>query len=91
MLGYKLFRNNQRGQAMKCEAKMPLPVGVPFEVVEIWYNDLYTPYTLLPTREDSVKNYAIRVAGLYFLLGDENNDSLHICDSEDFVEPVDKA
>ena len=76
---------------MTGEAKMPLPAGVPFEVVEVWYNDLYTPYTLLPTRKDSVKNYAIRVAGLYFLLGDENNDSLYICDAEDFAEPVDKV
>lgn len=49
------------------------------KVVVIWYNDIYTPYTLKPTREDSKKNYAIVVDGLYFLLGDEYN-SLHICD-----------
>lgn len=50
-------------------------------VVVVWYNDIYTPYTLKPTRPDSVKNYAIPVDGLYFLLGDELN-SLHICDKE---------
>ena len=50
-------------------------------VVVVWYNDIYTPYTLKPTRPDSVKNYAILVDGLYFLLGDEL-DSLHICDAE---------
>lgn len=49
------------------------------KVVVIWYNDIYTPYTLKPSREDSKKNYAILADGLYFLLGDEYN-SLHICD-----------
>jgi len=51
------------------------------KVVVIWYNDIYQPYTLKPTRPDSEKNYAILVDGLYFLLGDENA-SLHICDLE---------
>lgn len=50
-------------------------------VVVVYYNDIYTPYTLKPTRPDSVKNYAILVDGLYFLLGDELN-SLHICESQ---------
>ena len=26
--------------------------SVKFEVVEIWYNDIYTPYTLIPENEN---------------------------------------
>lgn len=53
--------------------------AVSFEVVEIWYNDIYTPYTLQPTRKDSTKEYAIKIGNAFFQLGDPNT-SLHICD-----------
>lgn len=55
---------------------------VPFEVVEIWYNDIYTPYTLKPTRKDSKKGYAIRIGKEFFHLG-EFGGGLHICDLEE--------
>lgn len=55
--------------------------AVPFEVVEIWYNDIYTPYTLQPLSKKSTKEYAIKIGDNFFLLGDPNN-SLHICDYE---------
>ena len=55
--------------------------SVNFEVVELWYNDIYTPYTLVPEGEDSTRNYAIKIGDDFFLLGDENA-SIHICDYE---------
>lgn len=55
--------------------------AVPFEVVEIWYNDIYTPYTLKPTRKDSKKEYAIKIGNTFFPLGDTES-SLYICDYE---------
>lgn len=55
---------------------------VPFEVVEIWYNDIYNPYTLKPTRDGSKKEYAIKIGNYFFHLGDPTQ-SLHICDWED--------
>jgi len=55
---------------------------VQFEVVEIYYNDIYQPYTLKPTRKDSVKNYAIKIGNEYFFIGGEN-EGLHICDLEE--------
>ena len=54
---------------------------VPFEVVEVWYNDIYTPYTLKPTRKDSKKEYAIKIGNTFFQLGDAES-SLYICDHE---------
>ena len=55
--------------------------AVPFEVVEIWYNDIYTPHTLKPTRKDSKKEYAIKIGDSFFQLGDAES-SLYICDHE---------
>lgn len=55
--------------------------SVNFEVVEIWYNDIYTPYTLIPENENSVKNYAMKIEDKFFLLGDENA-AVYICDYE---------
>ena len=52
--------------------------AVAFEVVELWYNDIYTPYTLLP---ESVKNYAIKIGDDFFLLGN-TNDAIFVCDYE---------
>ena len=52
-----------------------------FEVVELWYNDIYTPYTLVPEREDSIRNYAIKIGDDFFLLGDKN-DAVFVCDYE---------
>ena len=60
--------------------------SVPFEVVEIWYNDYEAPYTLKPTRDDSDKEYAIKIEDDFFLLGGKN-DSLFICD---YKYPKDK-
>lgn len=54
-------------------------VKVPFEVVEVWHNDIYVPYTLKPTRPDSEKHYAIRVGDNFFWLG-EDGGGMHICD-----------
>lgn len=55
--------------------------SVKFEVVELWYNDIYTPYTLVPESEDSIKNYAIKIGDNFFLLG-YKNDAIFVCDYE---------
>jgi hypothetical protein len=55
---------------------------VPFEVIEVWYNDIYTPYTFKPTSNDSELNYAIKIGNEVFLLGD-SNQGIHICDFHD--------
>ena len=55
--------------------------SVKFEVVEVWSNNSYMPYTLAPENEDSVKNYAIKIGDYFFLLGDYN-DAIFICDYE---------
>ena len=54
---------------------------VDFQVVELWYNDIYTPYTLVLESEESVKNYAIKIGDDFFLLGD-SNDGIFVCDYE---------
>ena len=51
---------------------------VDFEVIEIWYNDIYAPYTFKPVRNDSMKEYAIKIGDDVFHLGAANN-GLHIC------------
>lgn len=53
---------------------------VPFDVVEVWYNDLYTPYTITPTRKDSSRAFAFKIGEKFFLIGEEDQDSIHICD-----------
>lgn len=53
--------------------------SVSFEVVELWYNDIYTPYTLVPESEDSIRNYAIKIGDDFFLLGN-TNDAVFVCD-----------
>lgn len=53
--------------------------SVEFEVVELWYNDVYTPFTLVPMSEDSIRNYAIKIGDDFFLLGDKN-DAVFVCD-----------
>ena len=55
--------------------------AVAFEVVELWYNDIYTPYTMVPEGEESVRNYAIKIGDDFFLLGDMN-DAIYVCDHE---------
>lgn len=55
--------------------------SVQFDVVELWYNDIYTPYTLVPESEDSTRNYAIKIGDDFFLLGDAN-DAVFVCDYE---------
>lgn len=52
--------------------------SVKFEVVELWYNDIYT---LTPEREDSIRNYAIKIGDDFFLLGN-TNDAVFVCDYE---------
>lgn len=54
---------------------------VDFQVVEVWSNNSYLPYTLVPENEDSVKNYAIKIGDDFFLLGD-TNDAIFVCDYE---------
>ena len=56
--------------------------SVKFEVVEIWYNNIYNPYTLIPENENSVKNYAIKIGDNFFLLGDEDS-AVYVCDYEE--------
>lgn len=57
-------------------------VSVPFDVVEIWHNDCYTPYTFVPQSERSRKEYAIKIGDEFFRLGGSGpyGDSLYICD-----------
>lgn len=55
--------------------------SVQFDVVELWYNDSYAPYTLVPESEDSTRNYAIKIGDDFFLLGDAN-DAVFVCDYE---------
>lgn len=55
--------------------------SVKFEVVELWYNDIYTPYTLVAESEDSTRNYAIKIGDDFFLIGD-TNDAIYVCDYE---------
>lgn len=52
---------------------------VNFEVVKIYNNDIYHPYTLKPKYEDSREVYAIKIEGEYFILG-ERGVGVHICD-----------
>lgn len=60
--------------------------AVPFEVVEIWYNNIYEPFTLQPIPEhshelakESKKHYAIKIGNDFFELSEAGN-GLHICD-----------
>lgn len=59
-------------------------VSVPFDVVEIWHNDCYTPYTLAPQSERSRKEYAIKIGDEFFQLGESGpyGNSMFICDYE---------
>ena len=59
--------------------------AVEFEVVELWYNDIYYPYTMVPESEESVRNYAIKIGDDFFLLGDKN-DAVFVCDYEEINE-----
>lgn len=54
---------------------------VDFEVIEIWYNDIYTPYTFKPLNKNSTKEYAIKIGNDVFQLG-AIGEGLHICDQE---------
>ena len=58
--------------------------SVPFEVVEVWYNDYEAPYTLKPTRSDSKPAYAMKIKDEFYLIGESGDfgDSLYICDYE---------
>ena len=53
-----------------------------FEVVKIYNNDIYHPYTLKPKYEDSRQAYAIKIEDEYFILG-EKGLGVHICDLGD--------
>lgn len=53
-----------------------------FEVVQIWENHSYLPFTLNKESNKSTKVYCIKVDGLYFPLGGKD-DSLFICDKEE--------
>ena len=55
---------------------------VNFDVVKIYYNDIYDPYTLKPKYEDSREVYAIKIEDEYFILG-EKGLGVHICDLGD--------
>ena len=55
---------------------------VNFEVVKMYNNDIYRPYTLKPKYEDSRQVYAIKIEDEYFILG-EKGLGVHICDLGD--------
>ena len=55
--------------------------AVAFELVELWRNNSYEHYTMVPESEESVKNYAIKIGDDFFLLGDYN-DAVFVCDYE---------
>ena len=52
---------------------------VNFEVVKIYNNDIYDPYTLKPKYEDSREVCAIKIEDEYFILG-ERGEGVYICD-----------
>ena len=56
-----------------------------FELVKIYMNDVYCPYTLSPRFADSREVYAIKVEGEYFVLG-EKGSSVYIGDLEEEEE-----
>lgn len=63
---------------------------VPFEVVTIYANDIYRPYTITPISCDSAKVYAIKIGTDYFILG-EAGRGVHICDlHQEQATPDDK-
>ena len=63
---------------------------VPFEVVTIYTNDIYRPYTITPISCDSAKVYAIKIGTDYFILG-EAGRGVHICDlHQEQATPDDK-
>lgn len=62
---------------------------VPFEVVTIYANDIYHPYTITPVSCDSTKVYAIKIGTDYFILG-EAGQGVHICDLHDRTSPETK-
>lgn len=64
------------GQKTRQKAKAK---KIEFEVVELWYNDISRPYTLVPESKDSIRNYAIKIGDNFFLLGDSNN-AVFVCD-----------
>lgn len=59
---------------------MPDIKKVSFDVVEVWYNDPYTPYTIMPTRKDRRRAFAFKIEEKFFLIGEKDQDSIHICD-----------
>lgn len=54
---------------------------VNFEVIEVWYNSIYEPYTYKPTTKQSERHYAIKIGNDVFLLGQENY-GIYICDEQ---------
>ena len=52
---------------------------VQFEVVEIWYNNIYSPFTLNPMSDESQKEYAIKIGDDFFHLG-KKGEGVHVCD-----------
>ena len=56
--------------------------NVEFEVVQIWSNDPYQPYTLNKVSDKSTMIYAIKIDNDYFYLGSKMN-ALYICDREE--------
>jgi hypothetical protein len=54
---------------------------VDFEVVEVYYNNRYMPFTKERTDETTQVHYAIKINDDYFLIG-QKNLGVHLCDME---------
>jgi hypothetical protein len=54
---------------------------VDFEVVEVYYNNRYMPFTKERTDETTQVHYAIKINDDYFLIG-QKNLGVHLCDKE---------
>jgi tRNA(Leu) C34 or U34 (ribose-2'-O)-methylase TrmL len=51
---------------------------VDFEIVKVFYNNRYLPFTTKPTKDTTEIHYAIKIKNDYFLIGKEN-EGIHIC------------
>ena len=50
-----------------------------FQIVQIWYNDLYTGHSKEKLTPNAKQVYAIKIGEMFFLLGEEHN-SVYMAD-----------
>lgn len=60
---------------------MPKYKTMPFEMIEVWYNNTSTPFTYQPLDDKSEKHVAIKFGEDVYLLG-RLGYGLHICDDK---------